>query len=349
MMTMSWFTRLKGHVARWAVLFCCVCLPGGALAQMDAHVHKQRSFAKTVPPGDYSGLSWLGGNEYAVVCDKTDDAWLRFRIDIDSLTGKINNVEYVGRTTLGAQRRDPEDIAFVAQDSTLFICCESDNEVWEYRLDGSCTGRKLSMPKVFAKARGNCGLEALTYHPQSKRFWVINESTITGDGDQPTAMNGVAGRLRLQVFDADMRAREQYLYVMEKATSDKPAVNFAMGVSALTALPDGRLLVLEREFHVPKGKLGAYVHCKLFSVDPNRATPVDTAKPLASAAPLQKELVCEWRTTLTLLNHAIANYEGMCLGPTLKDGRRVLVLLSDSQHQYAGVLKDWFRTIVIKP
>ncbi|MBR4387780.1 MAG: esterase-like activity of phytase family protein [Prevotella sp.] len=346
---MSWFTRLNGLTARWTALLCCVCLPGWAQAQMDAHVHKQRSFAKTVPPGDYSGLSWLGGNEYAVVCDKTDDAWLRFHIDIDSLTGKINDVEYVGKTTLGAKRRDPEDVVFVPQDSSLFICCESDNEVWEYRLDGSCTGRKLQVPEVFEKARGNCGLEALAYHPQSRRFWVINESTIMGDGDQPTAMNGVAGRLRLQAFDADMTAREQYLYVMEKAVSDKPAIIFAMGVSALTALPDGRLLVLEREFHVPKGKLGAYAQCKIFLVDPRTATPIGTERQLENAVPMEKTMVCEWRTTLTLLNHAIANYEGMCLGPTLSDGRWVIVLLSDSQHQYAGVLKDWFRTIVIKP
>jgi hypothetical protein len=37
----------------------------------------------------------------------------------------------------------------------------------------------------------------------------------------------------------------------------------------------------------------------------------------------------------------------MCLGPQLADGSQVLILLSDSQGQYAGVLKDWFKTIVL--
>lgn len=38
----------------------------------------------------------------------------------------------------------------------------------------------------------------------------------------------------------------------------------------------------------------------------------------------------------------------MCLGPKLEDGSQVLILLSDSQNQYAGVLRDCFKTIVIK-
>lgn len=35
----------------------------------------------------------------------------------------------------------------------------------------------------------------------------------------------------------------------------------------------------------------------------------------------------------------------MCLGPKLKDGSRILVLVADSQDQYGGVLKDWIKTI----
>ena len=346
---MSWCIPCKTSLRKWALFMACLCLAFYAQAQTVERMHKQRSFATTVPSGDYSGLTWLGGNDYAVVCDKIDDAFLHFYIDIDSLTGKINNVEYVGRQPLTVKRRDPEDIVFVKQDSTFFICCESDNEVWEYNSIGIPTGRKLQVPKVFSKAGRNSGIEALAYHPATGRFWITSESTITGDGEQTTAMNGVANHLRIQSFGPDLKPQGQYLYVMDKAMADKPAYNFAMGVSAMTALPDGRLLVLERELHVPKGKLGAYVNCKIYCVATDKGNPVDTQRPLAEAVPLEKKMLCEWRTTLTLLNHAFANYEGMCLGPTLSDGSLVLLLLSDSQHQYAGVLKDWFKTIVIRP
>ena len=51
---------------------------------------------------------------------------------------------------------------------------------------------------------------------------------------------------------------------------------------------------------------------------------------------------------LSLLDWSVANYEGMCLGPKLADGSRTLILVSDSQDNYGGVLKDWFKTIVIR-
>lgn len=46
-------------------------------------------------------------------------------------------------------------------------------------------------------------------------------------------------------------------------------------------------------------------------------------------------------------NGSFANYEGICVGPKLADGRQLLILISDSQNQYRGVLRDWFKTIVM--
>ena len=55
---------------------------------------KAHKFRKTVPPGNYSGLTRLGGEHYAVVDDKSksDGFWL-FTIKIDSITGEILNVK----------------------------------------------------------------------------------------------------------------------------------------------------------------------------------------------------------------------------------------------------------------
>ena len=38
----------------------------------------------------------------------------------------------------------------------------------------------------------------------------------------------------------------------------------------------------------------------------------------------------------------------MCRGPKLHNGTQVLVLCADSQNQYRGILRDWFRTIVFR-
>ena len=59
-------------------------------------------------------------------------------------------------------------------------------------------------------------------------------------------------------------------------------------------------------------------------------------------------MLCEWTTRVTILNHSLANYEGMCLGPKLSDGSQVIIMVSDSQNREGGILRDWFRTVVIK-
>jgi len=62
---------------------------------------------------------------------------------------------------------------------------------------------------------------------------------------------------------------------------------------------------------------------------------------------LQKQLLTEFRTKINLTDRSFANYEGICVGPRLKDGRILLILVADSQDQHKGFLKDWFKTITV--
>lgn len=312
----------------------------------------QKSFPKTVPAGNYSGITHIGGNEYAVVSDKSDtDGFFIFNIEVDSLSGEIKEVANMGFWGDSIRNADCEGITYVPSTSTLFICRESDNVIMEYGMDGRATGREMDVPEVFRKGMaGNYGFEALTYDEQSHLFWTINESTLDGDGERANSSNGVANVLRLQSFDDDLQAGRQYFYKMDAAVSTAAASNYAMGVSELLAIGDGRLLVLEREFFVPKLKVGAFVQCKIYEIKPEdgQAVPADE-RVSQDAVFLPKRLVYSFKTKLTLFNRSLANYEGMCLGPTLPDGNRTIILVSDSQNQYAGVLKDFFRTLVVKP
>ena len=119
-------------------------------------------------------------------------------------------------------------------------------------------------------------------------------------------------------------------------------------MSELCVLPDGQLLVLEREAFIPKIKMGAFCHCKLYLVNPLHESTFPLSEPFTADAPfVKKRLLTEWKTSLSVLDRSFANYEGMCLGPVLQDGSQVLILLSDSQDQYKGVLKDYFKTIIL--
>ena len=301
---------------------------------------KQQSFPTQIPAGNYSGITYLGNEQYAVVSDKSDtDGFFLFQISLDSISGKIVHVSNEGFFSSGQPNRDQEGIAYVPQSNSVFISGEKDRRIREYSLDGTWTGRELQIPELFQSCSTAYGFEALTYQSTTHRFWTTTESTLPQDGEQAVAGSNVQNILRLQSFDDDLQPQEQYLYQMDAPQAPAEAANYAMGLSGMCGLDDGRLILLEREFFVAPGKLGSFVHCKLYIVQPTES---------AVNSLLEKRLLLEFRTHLSLLGRGLANYEGICTGPRLADGSRTLLLISDSQNRYGGVLKDWFKVIVLK-
>ena len=302
-------------------------------------LNKQRHFPKTVPAGNYSGITWLGGDRYAVVNDKSPTAgYYLMTIQTDDATGEIIEVRADSFMTNHQPNRDEEGICYVPQMNTVFVSGEGDGQILEYNMEGQLTGRRLNIPDVFNTRRGNGGFEALTYNATTHRFWTTTENTLKGDGDKPNIMLKIPNQLRLQSFGDDLEPREQYWYRSDSSAVESTEGKSNLGVSGLAALDDGRIIVLEREIRKTPKNIGSFVHVKLYIVNPSRQKPGDL---------LQKELLTEFRTSINLTKRSFANYEGLCAGPKLADGRQVLLLVADSQNQYRGWLKDWFKTIVM--
>jgi uncharacterized protein YjiK len=301
-------------------------------------LNKQRHFPKTVPAGNYSGITWLGGNRYAVANDKSPTAGFHLMtIVTDSLTGAILDIRADSFMTSRQPNRDEEGICYVPQSNTLFLSSESDGQIQEYTMLGQLTGRRLSIPEVFRQTRSNRGFEALTYNAATHRFWTIPENTLKGDGEAPDILRKIPNMLRLHSFGDDLQPREQYWYLTDSSTVKSTKGASTLGVSGLAALNDGRIVVLEREVRKTPRNIGSFVHVKLYVVNPSQQQPGDL---------LQKQLLTEFRTKINLTRRSFANYEGICAGPMLADGRQLLLLVADSQNQYKGWLKDWFKTVV---
>lgn len=159
------------------------------------------------------------------------------------------------------------------------------------------------------------------------------------------AKNGGSGDGTGDLFSMIMSVASQ---VLSKSSAEKGAVAdmpYAMGVSELLALDDGSIIVLEREFYIPSGIVGARVVCKLYLVNPADCKPIAASAAGSSAgssgsgssagssgdgssadisqfsaaipadAPvLSKRLLYRFTTAIKSLNDFnIANYEGMSL------------------------------------
>ena len=292
-----------------------------------------------------------------------------------------------GKFWQGQEKGFDHEAIVKVSDSTLVIASEGYCRLKEYPiLPISADIAKVGYQQNLWESRWpssdfypNYNFESLAFDSVHQYLWTIPESTLRKDGQPATPQNGLANQLRLMRLDwgkikenrnkeeyseqvsskeeyseqesskKDSRYMMTYAYQMDQPSTHKKADIYVMGVSELCALPDGQLLVLEREAFIPKIKIGAFCKCKLYQINPLNSEEFSMKENFSSDTPfLKKKLLVEWKTGLSLSKRSFANYEGMCLGPMLEDGSQVVILLSDSQDQYAGVLKDWFKTIVIR-
>ena len=315
-----------------------------------------------VPGANYSGIARIGKDDYALVSDKEKiDGFYPFTINIDSITGNVKRIfsnpiigEMTDSTKLSV--RDQEGIAYDSERQTVFISGEGDQRIIEQTLTGMKTGAELAVPEYFSPTAisPNYGFEALTYSCSDKLFWTTTEQTLKADGSKSDYGNRQPALLRLQSFGKDLKPLRQYAYRMDAPEVSEAPRQYAYGVVALTALEDGTLLVLEREFFVAQSFLGSWVKNKLYHIHPKEAKSIDENTKLSSLSEdrfLKKEKVTEFTTKLSLTNRSLANYEGMCLGPRLADGRFTLLLVSDSQNNYGNRLfhlKDFIKVITFE-
>lgn len=313
-----------------AILLLCL-LPLPALAQKPT-VYKYKCKRWHIAPANYSGIAPLGEKGlYAVVSDQEQEAgFYMWQIDMDSLSGRLTAIRNLGwRGTAFPIDRDAEGVAWCGPRGTVFVSGEADQRILEHHPDGTLTGHELQVPTHLGAAhiRPNRGFEALTFDAQTELFWTVTESPLPGDPPQ---------QLRLQSFGPDLRPHQEWPYHLSDSTLHATGSrDYYHGVVALAPAGDGRLLVLEREARIARRYSGSRCRCKLFLFTPSSGN---------------KRLLYECLTRFTPFNTRFANFEALCLGPTLADGRRTLILLSDSQAGYGKALwhlQDRLRVLVL--
>ena len=285
-------------------------------------------------PASLSGITWAGGTRYYAVSDDvfTHEIGL-YPMTVELATNGLSIVSCAlppptNRIQLAAAY-DLEAVAFDAANGTVWAADETRGTVKEYRIADGSVVRALSLPDELRRPRSNLGIESLTLSEDGKTLWTCTEEALPRDGPRSSPTNGTTVLLLKY-----MRSTSKALFMLEGIypyTTDAWTQPYdyhgkgRRGVSGLCALPDGSLLVLERELSFGGSKpwaaaATARLSFAIYHVDPARGG----TRSCASAAE-KLQLASGGGPVFTS-----GNYEGVCLGPRLPDGKRSVLLISDS-------------------
>ena len=294
-------------------------------------------------PDPLSGITYAGGNSYYSVADNGAAVWGLYPCTIQlSADGKTVSSFQIATTNNAVKPSGTSDIEGIAYDPStgnVWIADESKKTIKEYNPTTGAVIQSLDIPAVMKNNRGNYGFESLTISGDGLTLWTCNEEALTCDGERSSYTSTTTVRLckytRATVKDKFALAA-MYPYTTEKWTYQYDYESKARcGVADLCALPDGSLLVLERELSFSSTSsisifLGASIlGWKLYHVaDPDLATDVQDYPTLTNGI-----WATETKTFLATDNNDLTsygNFEGICLGPRISDTAVSVLLISDS-------------------
>lgn len=293
-------------------------------------------FPRPEEPNGLSDITWIGDNRYYAVNDDNGSIY-PVVLDVDCSSGVITNA-VVGEPVKGEVGKDFEGCAFDRITRRLWISDERDSSVRDFDPKSGRTYSQVVLPdNVHTNTRWNYAFESVTISPDALTMWIANEEALIGDGGRSNSKTGTVVRLmRFTRRDGseEWKSAGQCGYLTDSWTEkSNPSGLNCCGVSGLAALEDGSLIVLERELS------GLTFRFRLYHV-----TPGETCWPDI----VGKRLLYSYKGTFSLFrsNNELGNFEGLALGPKLKDGSRLLVLVSDAGDKY--MTKSLFLTLRLR-
>jgi hypothetical protein len=284
---------------------------------------------------ELSGITHVGGSTYHAVGDNGAKTIWTLSVGIDPLTGWIGSSAVTGGIAAAGLGTDSEGIAYRAATGTVFVSDEVASTIREFSLStGSLVG-SVSVPAIYAagNVQSNMGLESLAFGAGG--LWTANEEALVPDG--PLATTTAGSWVRIQRFDQSLTASGQWGYRTDPITSLNSFISAERsGVVDILPWTATELLVLERELG---GAVVPQFRSRLYLVDTATGSDVAALSTIAAGGftPLAKSLLWE-------RSFGFTNFEGMTYGPTLADGARSLVLISDNG---GGLNQDLYALAVV--
>jgi hypothetical protein len=294
-------------------------------------VYRLRS--ESTGAAELSGIAYAGGSTYYAVGDNGPAKIWQLAATISANFGWFTSGLVTGGLNAPGMGRDSEGIALRPGANNAWVTDEIDSTITEFNLsDGTKVG-SVAVPEIYrpANVQNNLGLESLTYG--ASKLWTANEEALKPDGSISTTRTGSWVRVQ-QFAGEDLAPAVQYAYRTDRISGMSPFISVERsGLVDLLALPDGRVLALEREV----GGFLPLFRSRIYQIDFSAATDVSDVASLADGGftAVGKRLL--WQGFFLS-----DNFEGMTLGPKLNNGAYSVVLISDNGSGGSGQRQDLY-------
>ena len=292
--------------------------------------------------GGLSGIDYQNGVYYLVCDDSKKPRYYEATIDINE--GKIANVSIQKVISIKKDTihfLDLESILYDAKTHRVLLTSEGnikkqkDPLFFAVDTTGSIES-EFELPASFKanspqKPRHNGTLEGLSRSSDGKGYWVAMELPLEVDGPEPQLVK-TTSPVRLTYIDkSSKQPKRQVAYLLDSIVK-KPKNNFAVnGLTDILEYKKELFFIIERSYSSGLGTQGNTV--KIFNVDVSKATntlAIDNLKN-TNYTLVTKELLFDFEQIRSqLTDHSVDNIEGITFGPTLSNGNKTLLLISDN-------------------
>jgi len=285
-------------------------------------------------PANLTGVTYAGGNRFYVVADSSGSRGLYEMTAEFSSDGKTVSSPSFGPRVELTSVSDPEGVAYDPGSGCVWVADEGTQAIVEFDPTTGAARRHVDLPGILRRNAADRGLKALTLSGDGLVLWAANGEALTCDGAPssyyaPTVVRLV--KFSRPRIDADWTLSAMYAYMTDVWHQPYDIGGTGRrGISDLCALPDGSLLVLERErsaYDVANYYAAVY---RLTAHGLGLATDVKALDSLADVSrwtPVAKELLYE---QLPAPDARMLNLEGLCLGPRLETGHSAVLALTDA-------------------
>lgn len=195
------------------------------------------------------------------------------------------------------------------------------------------------LPKAATRGmRYNKGFEGLALSPQEDFLLASPETPLRQDDSPPDFTKG--GQVRMLTYTLkqdELTPSREYVYPLDpvyRPAGVTTAAKIENGISEILCIGDDNYLALERGGIRRTSQSPYEQHVSIFNFHLAGATDVQHLETLhsTSVAPIRKTLVLDTNDIIAQLSpdyQSIDNLEGMAIGPTLPNGHRTLIVISD--------------------